>query len=204
MFCQDTEMPTKQTLCSVTTLKMSQQILEGAKCDHGLSLRVAGVSDLIAAEGKYHPNCYKKFQRPVSWSGNVARDESGAVLLWLIEELKRSAEQGHILELKEVWLRYCSLAAEQNVDIPPSFRSRITTFKEYIAPHVADVYDFVLLRDQAIAERQTMLVPTKFCHHSCLTSSEPVLLLVAQGGTLLLFRKSYSYLILYSYSPNFP
>jgi len=45
--------------------------------------------------------------------------ESGAVLLWLIEELKRSPEQGNILELKEVWLRFCSLAAEQNVHIPP-------------------------------------------------------------------------------------
>ena len=63
----------------------------------------------------------------------MANDESGAVLLWLIEELKKSAELGHILALKEVWLRYCSLAAEQNVDIPPSFRNRMTTFKEYIA-----------------------------------------------------------------------
>ena len=50
MFCQHEETPKKQTLCSVTTFKMSQQILEGAKCDHDLSLQVAGVSDLIAAE----------------------------------------------------------------------------------------------------------------------------------------------------------
>ena len=94
----------------------------------------------------------------------IAKDESGAVLSWLIDELKKSAEQGHILELKEVWLRYCSLAAEQNMDIPPSFRSRMTRFKEHIAPHVADVYDFVLLRDQAVSERQTVLLPIKFCH----------------------------------------
>ena len=26
----------------------------GAKCDYDLSLRVSGVNDLIAAEGKYH------------------------------------------------------------------------------------------------------------------------------------------------------
>ena len=143
---------------------MSQKILEGAKCDHDFSLRVAGVNDLITAEGKYHPNCYKKFLRNVSRSRNIAKDESGAVLSWLIDELKKSAEQGHILELKEVWLRYCSLAAEQNMDIPPSFRSRMTTFKEHIAPYVADVYHFVLLRDQAVSERQTVLVPIKFGH----------------------------------------
>ena len=86
-------------------------------------------------------------------------------MLWLVDELKTSAEQGHILELKEVWLRYCSLANENNIDnIPPSFKSRMTTFKEHIAPHVADFYDFVLLRNQAIAERQTVLVPIKFSH----------------------------------------
>ena len=88
MFCQDGETPEKQTLCSVTTFKMSQQILEGAKCEHDLSLRLAGVNELIAAEGKYHPKCYKKFMRNVSRSSNVAKDESGTVLLWLIDELK--------------------------------------------------------------------------------------------------------------------
>lgn len=43
----------KQILFSVTTFKMSQRILVGAKCDHDLSLRVSGVNDLIVAEGKY-------------------------------------------------------------------------------------------------------------------------------------------------------
>jgi len=53
VFCQDWETSRKQKLCSVKPFKMSQQILEGAKCDHDLSLRVAGVNDLIAAaEGK--------------------------------------------------------------------------------------------------------------------------------------------------------
>ena len=35
----------------------------------------------------------------------------------------------------------------------------MSTFKECIAPHVEDFYDFVLLRDQAISERKTVLVP---------------------------------------------
>jgi len=40
----------------------------------------------------------------------------------------------------------------------------MSTFKEYIAPHVADVYDFVKLRNQEIARRQTVLVPNEFSH----------------------------------------
>ena len=111
MFCQDGETSKKETLCSVTTFKMSRQIIEGAKCEHDLSLRLTGINDLITANGKYHPNCYKKCMRNVSRSSNVARDESGTVLLWFILEFKKSAEQDHILELKEVWLRYCSLAS---------------------------------------------------------------------------------------------
>ena len=101
ILCQHRSTSKNQTLCSVTTFKMSQQILKGAKCDHDLSLGVSGVNDLIAAEGKYHPNCYKKFQRSASQSVDIAKDNSGALLLWLVDELKTSAEQGHILELKE-------------------------------------------------------------------------------------------------------
>ena len=37
IFCQDGETSKKRSICSVTTLKMSQQILEGAKRDHDLS-----------------------------------------------------------------------------------------------------------------------------------------------------------------------
>ena len=40
----------------------------------------------------------------------------------------------------------------------------LSHLKEHIAPHVADVYDFVPLRDQAVSERQTVLVLIKFCH----------------------------------------
>ena len=59
------------------------------------------MNDLIAAEGKYHPNCYKKFQRSASRSVDIAKDDSGAVLLWLVDELKTSAEQGHIWSLRK-------------------------------------------------------------------------------------------------------
>ena len=63
-----------------------------------------------------------------------------------------------------MWHRFFSLAAEQNVAIRPSFRSRLTTFTECIAPPIADVCDFRVLRDQATVERQTELVPIKLCH----------------------------------------
>ena len=146
------------------TFKVSQQIIDGAWCDHALSVRVAGVCDLIAAESKYHPNCYKKFIRRVSQSRGEANDEKGRILMWLINDLRKSAANGHILELKEVFSHYCSLAGEEGVEIPPSFLSRISTFKEYIEPHIKDIYEFVKLRNEEITGRQTALLPTEFAH----------------------------------------
>ena len=51
-------------------------------------------------------------------------------LQWHIEELKNSAEQGHILELSEVWNRYCELAEQAGTEVPHSFVSRHATFME--------------------------------------------------------------------------
>ena len=162
LFCQKEERK-KETLCSVTTFRVSQQIIEEAKFDHNLSVRVAGVSDLMAAEGKYHPNCYKKFLRDVSRSRGERSDKT-VTLVWLINDLKRAAAKGHILELNEVFHRYCSLAAESSIEVPASFRSRISTFKEHIEPHISDIYEFIKMKNEDITERKTVLVPTKFLH----------------------------------------
>ena len=97
MFCQDGKTSKKRTLCSVITFKTSQQILEGLKCDHDLSLRVAGVNDLIADEGKYHPvNCYKKFLRKVSRSRDIAKDESGAHIASLTRKMFHIANDDRV------------------------------------------------------------------------------------------------------------
>ena len=61
IFCQDTKKNEK--ICSVTTFKMSEQILELSQYNQETHSRLAGINDLIAAEGKYHPNCLKCFQQ---------------------------------------------------------------------------------------------------------------------------------------------
>ena len=44
-------------------MNMSDQILEALKYEQQMHIRVAGIGDLIAAEGKYHPNFPKKYLR---------------------------------------------------------------------------------------------------------------------------------------------
>ena len=51
-------------------------------------------------------------------------------MIVLVEELEYAASKNQILQLSEVWERYCSLVTQTNGDIPQSFISRRTTFKE--------------------------------------------------------------------------
>ena len=53
----------KVALNQVQAFQTSQKILLNVASDRELSCRLAGVSDLIAAEGKYHLKCYTRFLR---------------------------------------------------------------------------------------------------------------------------------------------
>lgn len=130
IFCQDIK--PKETLSSVTTFKMIDQILAFSKYDQEAHVRLAGISDFIAAEGKYHPNCYKKFQR------NATKAKEGAgkndlAMEWLISEIRVCAKKGNVLQLSEVYNRYCELAEKANIEVPASFRNRRTTLKEKLS-----------------------------------------------------------------------
>ncbi len=159
MFCQN---PSQTKLSAVTTFKMSQQILDASKYDQLLSVRLSSIHDLIASEGKYHCTCHKAFMRKTSkTAGSITK--SDLAIQWLLEEMKNSANQGHILELSEVWNRYCELAEQAGIEIPQSFVSRRATFKEKLQSQL-HLYDFVVMQNQAIGDRQTVLVPTNFRH----------------------------------------
>ena len=161
MFCQKSG---NTKLLAVTTFKMSQQILHASKYDQILSVRLSSVHDLIASEGKYHCTCYKAFMRRTSkTSGSI--NMCDLAMQWLIEELKNSAEQGHILELSEVWNRYCELAEQAGTEVPHSFVSRRATFKKKLQSLFnVCVYDFVVMHNQAVGDRQTVLVPMNIRH----------------------------------------
>ena len=61
IFCQ-TDLKTV-ALNQVQTFETSDKILKNAKFDKEVSCRLAGISDLIAAEWKYHFKCYARFLR---------------------------------------------------------------------------------------------------------------------------------------------
>ena len=102
MFCQKSG---NTKLSAVTTFKMSQHILDASKYDQiVVSVWLSSIHDLIASEGKYHCTCYKAFMKRTSKTSDSI-NMCDLAMQWLIEELKKSAEQGHIFELSEVWNR---------------------------------------------------------------------------------------------------
>ena len=86
------------------------------------------------------------------------------MLLWLCHELEQLAPHADIIELTDVWGRYCTLAKEADIAIPSSFMSRRSTFKDKLVEHTHGVYELIVLHDQACTESRTLLVPTKFRH----------------------------------------
>ena len=136
------------------------KILEYAKYHHLLRIRFVLVNDLIASEGKYHPNCYKWFLKN---STKVTQDlqTSDLPTIWLCSELRLASEKGHVLELSEVFTRYCTLSNEASVPVPQSYFTRMHTVQQKLFAYVDTIYDLIVMPG---SEKQTLLVPNKRRH----------------------------------------
>jgi hypothetical protein len=113
-------------------MNMSEKILSAPKYNEKVHVRIADVTDLVAAEGKYHANCMKKYFRDVE-KAKTENESVDLAMVWLAQELKQSADRGHVLELLEVRKRYEDLAGEAGVVIPASYLSRLATFRDKLS-----------------------------------------------------------------------
>jgi hypothetical protein len=159
IFCQDRT--SKERLSSVMTFNVSKDILEASKLHHKLCFSLAGVSDLIAAEAKYHLPCLSSFKRSTSKVKEDFHTSQDLPLIWLSSEIMYAAQKGHVLRLSDVWDRYVNLSEEANTVIPKSFVSRRTTFREKLQSRVGDTILFVQ-PDGGPSQRETLLVPSKY------------------------------------------
>ena len=131
IFCQ-TDIK-KVALSQVQTFETSEKILSKAANDREMSCRLAGISDLIAAEGKYHLKCYtrylKKSTQKIS-ENNEIEDANVKCFNEVMGLLIKRLSEGHIYSIKAVWTYYCRRLAESYHLQPPPYRSN--RFKERI------------------------------------------------------------------------
>ncbi|CAB3989702.1 Hypothetical predicted protein [Paramuricea clavata] len=89
---------------------MSELIIEISNFDE--ILRFASISDLIAAEGKYHLSCFSASKRSRDKTKSEMKDNDLA-LVWLSKELEYAADKGHVIRLDDAWERYTILAEKR-------------------------------------------------------------------------------------------
>ena len=105
--------------------------MEATKYEQPFLVDLAGISDLIAAEGKYHNQCYQKFLRKTSKT-RERTETADLAMECLIDELTTSASKSHVFQLSEVRQRYCNFAENTQIAIRPSCISRQRTFTEIL------------------------------------------------------------------------
>ena len=129
IFCQ-TDMR-NVVLSQVQTFETSQKILSKTVNDREMICRLAGISDLIAAEGKYHLKCYTRYLKKSTQK--ISEDNEDAIVRCFKEVmalLEKRLSQGRIYTLKAVWTYY-SNRLEQNYHVQPNVY-RSNRFKERI------------------------------------------------------------------------
>ena len=169
MFCQSVLL--KSRLISVMTKQMSDHIIQASSFDYKIGIRLAGVIDLIAAEAKYHLTCLRTFTRSTTKIKQDS-DNTDLAMVWLCKELHQSADNGHVIQLNDVWERYKELAEESSTIIQPSYFSRRATFKEKLQSQLGDIFNFFQPLDSRPFERTTILIPTKYQHTAVLQMKE--------------------------------
>ena len=65
-------------------------------------------------------------------------------MIWLCEELEYAADKGHVIKLNDAWDRYMVLAERAElIEIPRSFISRRSTFKDKLLLRLGNAMDCV-------------------------------------------------------------
>ena len=116
--------------------------------------------DLIAAEVKYHLPCLSAFKRSVE-KAKLQTKESDLAMIWLCEELEYAADKGYVIKLNDAWNRYVALAERAEIEIPRSFISRRSTFKDKLLLRLGNVMDCVQPLEKSASQHQSLLTPTK-------------------------------------------
>ena len=134
------------------TLKMSEQVIEAAQ------VCLAGVCDLIAAEAEYLP-CLSALKRNAE-KVRLETKESDLTMIWLCEELEYAAEKG---KLNDACNRYTCMAltVRAETEIPRSFISRRSTFKDKLLLRLGNAMDCAQPLEKSLSEHQSLLIPSK-------------------------------------------
>ena len=127
MFCQSNNREDMHRIECIPTSNNIQTLADGHPV---MRIRLAGVSDLIAAEGRYHLRCLTKFKRECKAA--VTDTEIDHVFADLTHSLEEGLSQGHVYDIGHIWDNYEKRKGETDQEIPRRYVSRKQSFYDDI------------------------------------------------------------------------
>ena len=121
------------------------------------------MTSLKDVNGVYHLKCLNTWHN--SW-----RKKNDPAMDILLDNLKDSSKNGHILECEQVWENYVKLCEDNNHKVPASFESRRSTFKERLSDRISSFYTFHKVDKCGDYKRRTLLVPVGIKSQSFMNS----------------------------------
>ena len=79
-------------LFNISTFSVSNKILQDSKLENTMRLRLAGVNELIAAEGKYHNKCLNAFKHDTQKTKKEC-ETINLAMIFLVQELGYAASK---------------------------------------------------------------------------------------------------------------
>lgn len=155
IFCQEDK--SGKQLRNVATLETSDRILNGAQKNEIMRCRLAGINDLIAAEGKYHLPCYVTFRRKSESTVVEEGPEYPPDVCFnkIIEEVDAGLSGGDIYTMKTIWHQYCNMMRiEFGVCVDQCDRQSYRAFKNKVKRVLEDRADFA----QSMNQQDSLLV----------------------------------------------
>lgn len=143
-------------------MNVSKKVINAARNDYVMRYRLAGINDLVAADCKYHLQCYTEFMRKmegekISCDNPDPRD---LCLGTLGHEISIGVTKGEIYSLLDVWKRYCALLAEFQIEAG-SYKENKKGFKEKLQHLLQGNIEFVSQIDPHEPQILFPTVPTK-------------------------------------------
>ena len=135
IFCQNSNV---KGLHNVRQEHVSVDILKNAKYDKIMSVRLAGVVDLVAMKAKYHKKCIVPFERKAkkqtkSELSKSKSKERQSTLNRLCCDLIIGLSQGGVYDMGEVWQQYVDMCHNENAEPQPKYVSRRKTFYDDVS-----------------------------------------------------------------------
>ena len=143
MFCQEGNDCQKGKMRNVRELGFSTKILNLSQRDTTMRVRLSNVSDLIAAEGKYHFQCWVEFQRKVEKLSAVQNDGNDKHMDRLCYQLLRGLSHGYVYDMGDVWSDYKEMCDKDSIPLPQRYISRRSSFYDDIEKRVGPQASFV-------------------------------------------------------------